>query len=520
MRLWTAASVLLHLTLCVFLLFNSSVELEKKYQDLWHHKEKVIPGRDQNLTLRQLMTQWLQLIYSSLVTKAESPTSQAFYLRIMLIGTHRDRIPKNQKETVIQSLQDTYEDKTFSNLIVDKLIVDSTTAGKGKEKEDPGYKRIRNNIHKFMKNLEIPTPLARVAFRQAIQRESADNPILLYSEVAEKCGIPERVVPSVLHFYHQLGAVLHYATIPSLCSTIIVEPQWLIDQFKILLMPEKLCPHPQELACFRTWLEKRGILVQELYLELWRDCGLEGGPQALADLLVHFDLAQEIEHCPNDMHTCIGKKYYIPCMLKVRHKEERSPPDEPTRQAAVLHIFFDMGYVPPGFFVRLIARMTAHKAYRPLFDNVVYRDSITFQCNEIDRVNITESLQSVSVNFHRKSTRQSRDIHFAEACVSLRNDIDVMCREVRNWLPSIEMHLGFPCNCSPKHYVYLEDKHQESTFYCKTGDKEYTLSPQQKWWLPVKPPAGKVSELAFKITIVCVCFWSVVVHRGWFTDTK
>ena len=121
--------------------------------------------------------------------------------------------------------------------------------------------------------------------------------------------------------------------------------------------------------------------MQELYVKLWRDCGLEGGPQALADLLVHFDLAQEIEHCPNDMHTCIGKKYYMPCMLKVRQngdKEERSPPDEPTRQAAILHIFFDMGYVPPGFFVRLIARMTAHKAYRLLFDNVVYRDSITF----------------------------------------------------------------------------------------------------------------------------------------------
>ena len=153
----------------------------------------------------------------------------------------------------------------------------------------------------------------------------------------------------------------------------------------------------------------------------------------------------------------------------------------------------------------------------------MYRDSITFQCNEINRVNITESLQSLSVNFHRKSKRQCHHIHFAEACISLRKDLADMCTEVRNWLPSIEVHVGFPCDCSataPQHFVYLEDKHREATFYCKSRDNKYTFSPQQKWWLPVTPPAGKVSELAFEITTVCVCFWSVVVHRGWFTDKK
>ena len=541
-----------------FLLFNSSVELENMYQELWHHKGEVIPGRDQNLTHRQLMTQWLQLIHSSFVTKAaeglqQSPTNQAFYPRAMLIGTHRDHITEDKKEAIIQSLRDTYKDKALSNLIVGTLIVDNTTAGKGKAKEDLGYKEIRNNIHKFMKNLEVPTPLAWVAFRQAIQREAADNPILLYSEaviVAEKCGIPERVVPSVLHFYHQLGAVLHYATIPSLCSTIIVKPQWLIDQFKTLLMPEKLCPRPQELARFWTWLEKRGILVQDLYVKLWHDCGLEGGPQALADLLVHFDLAQEIEHCPDDMKHHEGNKYFMPCILKVSPDKRPQTAQPAIRRAATLHIFFSTRYVPPGFFVRLIARMTAYKAYTPLFDNVVYRNSITFQCNEIDRVSITESLQSVSVDFHRKSMRQSHHIHFADACISLRKDLANMCAEVRNWLPSIKVHVGFPyatapwycvyledlanmctkvrnwlplikvhvgfprdsSSTTPRHFVYLEDKHRESTFYCETGDKECILSPQQKWWLPVKPPAGKVSELAFEITIVCVCFWSVVIH--------
>ena len=45
------------------ILFDSSVELENKYQEKWHHKGDVIPGKYQNITYLQLMKQLYQRIW-------------------------------------------------------------------------------------------------------------------------------------------------------------------------------------------------------------------------------------------------------------------------------------------------------------------------------------------------------------------------------------------------------------------------------------------------------------------------
>ena len=491
-----------------FLLFDSSVELENIHQELWHHKGVSKPGSYQNLTNLQLMTQWLQLIHSSLITRAEglhqSQRSQALpgqnvpcCPRAMLIGTHLDRITVSKAKAVMQSLETACTDAVFGDLVVDMLLVDNTTAGQGKGKEDPGYKRIHENIHKFMQSLVVPTPLAWVTFRQVIQRAAVDKPKLSLGEsvvIAEKCGIPVEVVPSVLNFYHQLGAILHYATIPSLSKTVIVQPQWLIDQLRLLLMPQWYGNRPGHLSRFWKWLQDRGILMEELYREIWQDCGLEGGPQALADVLEHFDLAKKISHCPHDMDFYKGIKYFVPCMLQVEPKSNLvcGSREASIKQAVTLHILFNMGYVPPGFFVRLIARMTDQQRYIPLLDDVVYRGNITFQCNEIDRVMITESIHSLRVNVFRKSKRKNHHVRFADSCAALHGDLMYICKKVLRWMPSVKARFVFSCTVSdsiPEHFVFLKsDSHHESTLYCQHGH-ECDITPQHKFWLPIQPQA-------------------------------
>ena len=510
-----------------FLLFDASVRLESKYQEIWRHNGVLMPGRYQNTTHLQLMMQWLQLIHSSLLTKPkglqQSHTCSALpgqndYPRAMLIGTHGDRLKSRKAKAVMQSLQFACDDAAFGDLIVDKLIVDNTTAGKGKKKEDPGYKRIRENIHTFMQSLMIDTPLAWVAFRQVMQRAAVGKPILSYSEsviIAEKCGIPEKVVPSVLNFYHQLGAMLHYATIPSLSDTVIVQPQWLIDQLRLLLMPQWYGNRPGHLNRFWKWLGERGILMEELYQEIWRGCGLDGGPQALVDVLEHFDLAKKISHCPHDMEFYKGIKYFVPCMLQVEPKTTVAScsREASIKQAITLHMLFNIGYVPPGFFVRLIARMTDQKRYIPLLDNVVHRGSITFQCHEIDRVIITESIHSLRVNIFRKSKRKSYHVRFADSCAALRRDLMHMCKDVLHWMPSVECQLAFSCTVSDsisEHFVFLKsDSHHESTLYCHHRH-ECDITPQHKFWLPIQPQAPVYVSLVLIIKMLNI--HCLVVH--------
>ena len=350
------------------LLFDASLNLDGMYKEMWRHGGKSFLGREQNVTRRQLMMQWMQLIYTSLVTKdevsqyckqSEASSARAIlpeYPKSMIIGTHGDKIRSKKARSVLQSLKSTCDDAAFRELIVDMMIVDNTTAGRG-EREDPGYKRIRENIHKFAQSLVVPTPIAWGAFRKAMQKAAATSPILTYGQsciIAEKCGIPKDTVPSVLHFYHQLGAMLHYSTIPSLANTIITEPEWLVVQLQKLLMPDWYQERPPHLTRMWKWLEKRGVLVEEFYQEIWGDCGLEGGPQALADLLDHFDLAKKISQCSKDMQQFKGIKYFMPCMLKVRPPKIIRQPLGGIREATTLHVVFNMGYVPPGFLFELL----------------------------------------------------------------------------------------------------------------------------------------------------------------------
>ena len=481
-----------------FLVFDSFIGLESLYEEKWHHKGKVFPGREQYITNFELMNQWLQFIHSSTVAREEglpmscSAGSLPKYPRAMLIGSRHDLITPEVAKGTIAQLESARIDAAFGDLVVDKLLVDNTKAGKGKEGEDPCYKKIRGHIKKFADSLVVPTPLSWVAFRQVLQK-LCNNPVLTYSEVkffAKLCDIPESVVPSVLHFYHQLGAMLHYVNIPSLANTVIIEPQWLIEQLRLLLMPAWFGHRQQHLQRFWNWLDEKGILCEELYQEVWKDCGLEGGPQALVDLLDHFDLAKKIEKFPDDMSFYKGLKYFVPCFLKVqpKSKSEGLSQFNPIREAVDLRILFNVRYVPPGFFVRLIALMTNHKEYVPLLDQKekVYRNSIVFQCRDIDRVIISESLKCVSVKIFRVTNRKSYHCHFSKSCIQLREEVSSMCLDVlKKWMPSIEHKLAFVCTCpgsSKKHFAFLKSHHRDSILYCDL-DHICPLSPQHMFWL-------------------------------------
>ena len=516
------------------LLFNASLDLDNVYKEIWRHNGKSIQERKQNITRRQLMMQWMQLIHTMYQKSKGSSMSVSLptHPKAMIIGTHGDKIKSERANAVLNSLKSTCNDAAFSELVVDMMVVDNTTSGMGKL-EDPGYKRIREKIEKFAQSFMVPTPLAWGAFRIAMQKTTPKSPILTYDKsctIAEQCGIPKDKVPSVLHFYHELGAMLHYSTIPSLNDTVITEPKWLVKQLQKLLMPDQYHKRPADQCRMWEWLKKRGVLVEQLYQEVWWDCGLKNGAQSLADLLEHFDLAKKINQCPRDMQQYKGNKYFMPCMLNARPKSSKGVQSqnmsvqlcqavrkaimqlykgikyflpgvlkakpksskcvdlEAVRKASTLHVVFKMDYVPPGFFVRIVAQMTGNKQYMPLLDKVVYRDSITFQYNVIDRVTIVESLHSIEFKVCRVSKRTPSYNRFAESCVSLRTELFKMCNEViLQWLPSVEFDFAFKCTCSKhtKHFAILKpDSSQDTTLFCMY-DKEYKVSQQDKFWLPL-----------------------------------
>ena len=261
----------------------------------------VVSKSEQNFTTLQLLTQWMASIHtmcirkdtiedpnleaSTTLSEGKSPATQGRKKpasdpghdhkgqqisagsqhsfeesiipkspRIIPLGTHGDEV--QEKEKILHTLLFHCEGKAYAPLLLNGVIVDNTTAGHGKMHEDKGFRYIREQAHQLTsEHLKVRTPIAWVLFRKVLQKVAKGNPIVSHQRavaVGQACGIAEDVVPSVLHFYHELAVFLHYIQIRSLSDQVIVDPQWLVKQLGRLLAPKG---------------HEKGILIQRLYKE-------------------------------------------------------------------------------------------------------------------------------------------------------------------------------------------------------------------------------------------------------------
>ena len=258
------------------LFFDARRNLHEKCKTLSHKEGKVVSKSDLSFTTLQLLTQWMASVHAMYIRKntmnytnseafttpsEESPATQGRtthtfdavhdhkvqenparkqhnsgkdiipkFPRIIPVGTHCDYLTAQEKDKILSTLYSNCEGKAYAPLLYNGVIVDNTTAGRGRQGEDKGFKYIRERVHQFAsKHLAVQTPVAWVLFRRVLQMVAKDNSIVPYEQtvaVGQACGIPEDVVPSVLDFYHELAVFLHYTQIESLSNKVIVKPQW------------------------------------------------------------------------------------------------------------------------------------------------------------------------------------------------------------------------------------------------------------------------------------------------------
>ena len=485
---------------------------------------KVIAQQYHNATTLELLLEWMASIYAMLGTSKSDAVISKFP-RIIPVGTHGDDpVVKARKEEIISNLTSEYQNKAFAHLVKKGVIVDNTTAGEGKN-EDPGFEYIRQQVHDLAsKELAVPTPVAWVLFRRVFQKvvKSSESPIVslkLAKEVALACNIPEESIPSMLQFYHDLSVFFHYTAVPSLKDHMIADPQWLVNEIAKLLAPEGF----EEVDMPALWkpLRERGILVQPLYEEVWKDSKLSS--QALIDLLVHFKIAAPILH---KEYLYPGREYYVPCVLPIF----RSEADTSTslqiavsgtaviKQAAPLHLLFNTHHVPPGYFSRLAISLSSDSKCHVLLRHESYcnRASILYGEPEskINQITLTKKEFSVRIDFVRIQPRQSLDPSFASTCRDVMKIIQNNSQSVLEWFPGVHSRMGFACEKCPKeddgkqHFVdILPDTSTSSRLICSEL-KYFTTTTEHQYWLKMSP-LTLVSTLSnnYKHQCLCISFW-------------
>ena len=486
------------------LLFNAARDLNDKWEVL-----ETIRGQQRKtdygeLSTLDLLHQWMTAIYGHLA-RHDRFGQVVEYPRIMLVGTHGDQADKAAVQKKIDSF---VNDKLYSGMLCPPpLVVDNTTAGKGEEEEDPGFSVIRARVHEMTSNkLSVRTPVTWVLFRKVLK--NLDKKVMQFSEVSEvaaACHISQRAVTAVLMFYHELGALLFYPHIKNLKGVVITDPKWLVDQLGKLLTVEVKDEYDPNRTLWPVLFDK-GIALESLYKAVWKDCGIS--PHALINLLVHFLLAASVP--PTGQHNFSGrdKEFFLPCVLKFYHGDPSTPLGDHQHQAAPLFITFKtLGFVPPGFFARLIASLTTipkhdHKGamYEINFSKPVYRNHITFSCQDPrgHEVTLSELPCAFQINVIGCSSQDLKSLQ--SVCQTLLLQLDRCCRKIHDLLYGLQRTMTIDRELKPtiniRHEYFLHCQSSKcsssSRHYCRLTpyDKELFCSmnvcqslPSQMCWL-------------------------------------
>ena len=482
-----------------FLIFDAEKDLKSNWKSVINIEGEKIDQEEVHMTTLDYMLSWMANIHGHLMTYDEEGGFCEFP-RMYCIGTHGDHV-KDRKLEIKKELEQHYQSKDFRALIEDTVIVDNTSSGKG-EAEDPSLQALREAVVKFtQEELKKETPLSWVLFRKVIQVLSKKYNVISLKDaciIGAASKIPVEDMHHVLMFYHELGVLLFYPQIDVMKDMIIINPNYIVDALgELFPLRENFDGGRYD----KEWklFHECGILVQPLYVKLWgkyKDISSE----IFIKVLVYFRIAVEVK---TDKYPPPFKQYFMPLVLKSTQVNSSSmilPSD--SIQAAPLHITFNSGFVPPGFFTRFVVVLT--NKMELWFEKGIYRNHVTFRYQDpnstsIEHIIVANSHDVIQINVLQHHHPDS--VSFTKICQDIRVLLEDAAKEVEELLmkcasggtannvstPYIFMHeFKFACtSChqsTPPHYIVLSPINQ-TQLLCERNKVDYrALTEQEKVW--------------------------------------
>ena len=480
------------------LMFDASKDFNERWQSVQHRAGDKIFDEVVNVTTLDLMLNWMASIYGHL-TRREKDGSLCEYPRMYCIGTHGDILKtKEEKEAVVEKIESHYKDKAYFELIEDNLIIDNTTSGKD---EDPNITILRRAICLFTHDkLIVKTPVSWVLFRKVIQLFEKN---VIYLEevhaIGVACKIPHDDVPKALLFYHDLGVVLYYPHIKGLKDKVIIKPKWFVDTLGKLFTLDGRDGRKRKML---TLLQEKGILVQTLYVSIWRECTAELNPEDIIELLVNLCLAAPVT--TKEYHDPTVKQYFLPAMLKSFKGDPSEAPHGHYLRATPLHIIFSTKFVPPGFFTRFVTTFASNLLCKCtlVFKDGVYRNRVSFTYGQppIDHIILTDLHFAIQIDVLRYAPENSGFRSINAVCQELLTVLQYCGEQVEQVLAShwdmlsesfqsilITKEFQYVCKQCPKssdpHYLMIEEEQLVDMPICCGNNRSYRmLSAEEAVW--------------------------------------
>ena len=336
---------------------------------------------------------------------------------LCFVGTHSDKVSPQKIQTTDYQLTAMVEKldckaAIWENQDIGVLFpVDNTTASDD-AKEDPIAEIIRSKIAVLSQDRDIyELPITWMLFELEI-RQVCSNLGKAYLSFNECCSIARHtnLIPSIeevrsaLIYYHILGVLLYYHTVPGLCDYVITDHQWLFDRISSIVC--FTFKQQSSNLLYINNLKCSGILRNELIEELhWKE---ELRAKYFVNLLIEMKIIAPIKREDGN-----GEDYFIPYILPTytfqpQHDDTLS--HHGCLQGEPLLIQFVSNLLPRGFFCCLVVQMLQRfpKGWSIPFTQRdtqhVYSNLITFRLQHAYSLSLIDKLSYLEIQIrHQKS---------------------------------------------------------------------------------------------------------------------
>ena len=348
---------------------------------------------------------------------------------VFLVCTHADTPYESQSDptTLARELFGSLQTKPYKIHLRDLFVVDNTMSGHGPE--CPEVVRLRQevlSVSKALPQMKEAIPIKWLKYEKELQVIKKGGKKWISCDAAktvasETCNIiDDQEFQTLLTFLHDKRILIHFKDTPELDKLVVLDPQWLIDVFKMVITVRPCNPKEGKFETLWHKLANDGILEEELLEHVWAP--LLGGKETFESLIAIMEKFSLVCSWPSSDVSC-SKQYLVPSML-MSHPPEGIMSLVASASIPPLYLKFESGQVPPGLFPRLVLQF--------------------FQWDQVGQV-LKPQLYH---NFARFYTSQNEDCSIVLLCHSSSIEVVVHQGTCQDLLGSLRSKLSFSADAS------------------------------------------------------------------------
>ena len=388
---------------------------------------------------------------------------------VFFVCTHADTLYKRQVDptTVARELFGSLRTKPYKIHLYDLFVVDNTRSGHGPE--CPEVVRLRQEvlaISKALPQMKEAIPIKWLKYEKELQAMKEGGKKWIDRDAArtmasEACNIlDDQEFQTLLNFLHDKRILIHFDDTPELDKLVVLDPQWLIDVFKMVITVRPYNPKERKFETLWDKLENDGILERKLLERVWAP--LLDKTETFESLIAIMEKFSLVCSWPSSDASC-GKQYLVPSML-MSHPPEGIMSLVASARIPSLFLKFKSSQVPPGIFPRLVLQFfqwNQEEQGKPqLYHNfarfytsqkedcsvilLCHSSSIEVVVHQGTSQALADSLQS-KLSFSADVSYETCEVTCARA---VRRQLELMLESIRNefcWLKNMKYEVSYIC---------------------------------------------------------------------------